>query len=758
MFTGYKWRAFDPPGRTEDMAVQRALAMVREAPLIVDVLQAADDVALAAARDGGRRAAELLTRAIEDPADELTAIAAVHALGRVFDDEADAVLSELLSHERAFLREHASWALAGRLPRLDAIGRLIAVITTGGFPGMLAQRTLGQWARSASDHVALALEGAIAVQADPPIRARLVETLGLVPGALAERSLLRIAADAGEAEATRIVAVGALGDRGAALPEGLAFAEGELGAVARLAALDLDLARTIGGGFEQQSGRRPERGVRVAQLFLHADIDRELTRSGMGDNGGVATLLLRLGDALAATAQVSRVLTLSRGTAAASVAELTRLEAGPAHQLSTVPLLRPPTGGTQAWPARVAAERGIRRALLAHAPVDVLHLRMADVGSMAAETVAHQLGIPVVFTLAPDPHAVIHSLDLTGALTRAGFGAADEQEHYWFRARLVQRLAANSAHNVLFPRPDLKHDLRELLGIEVADEPHRYTVVPEGIDLAVSRAARADVAEVADVRAHRTTVSAEGASDVSPGAGGAVSALLVALADLPAHRQGLPIAISVGRLHRVKGMASVVEAWAGDPALLERCNLVIVGGDLEHPSPDEQDQLDRIRAVVPTGSPAAAGLVLAGHQPNDVVARWLAVAEPGLPPFIGPGGVYVCGSLKEEFGLAVVEAMAAGLVVVAPDGGGPATYVEPGVTGLLVNTRVPAAIGAGLHAALDLAVAPGREQRQARTAEFLDRRLTVQAMARSLATIYTEAAAGPRPTVVSEQPKNRTIR
>ena len=38
----------------------------------------------------------------------------------------------------------------------------------------------------------------------------------------------------------------------------------------------------------------------VAQLFLHADIDPALAAVGAGDNGGIATLLVRLGDALVA--------------------------------------------------------------------------------------------------------------------------------------------------------------------------------------------------------------------------------------------------------------------------------------------------------------------------------------------------------------------------------------------------------------------------------------------------------------------------
>ena len=373
----------------------------------------------------------------------------------------------------------------------------------------------------------------------------------------------------------------------------------------------------------------------------------------------------------------------------------------------------------EAWPARITVTRGIRRVLLALGPVDVLHLRMADVGTLAAQAVAQHLGIPVVFTLAPDPHAVLHALDMTGALDRSNFGTADEQEHYWFRARLVQRLAADAEHVVLFPRQEVRHELRELLGIDVTSEPQRYTVVPEGIDLAVTEAARHDVAQRAAVAA--------------------LHELEELVAGLSPERHGLPLVISVGRLHRVKGMATVIEAWATDPGLRDRCNLVIVGGDLDRPSPDEHGQLQRIAAVLASSPGAAAGLVLAGHRPNDVVARWLAAAHAGLAPLIGPSGAYVCGSLKEEFGLAILEAMAAGLPVVAPAGGGPATYVEDGVTGVLVDTRSAKAVSVAMGAALDLAHAPGRVQRAAR---LVRDQFTVQAMAEALTQVYATVTTG----------------
>lgn len=716
------------------LSLTDALAQIRDAPFLLDAIRSSDALTEAARRDGGPLAVKVLGRVIDDTDDQLTAIAAVHGLGAVFDDGAARRLSGLLSDPRTFLREHAAWALGSRSPRLDAIGRLVAGLAAGGFATVINQRALRRWAQLAPDHIALALEGALLSRDDAAGRARLIDTLSLVPGSISTAALLRIAADEGEPLRPRQAAVAALGDRPADpavldLVTRLAVGSGELAGVARLAAFDLA---------GRHDGRvRGGSGLVVAQLFLHADLDRELSRAGAGDNGGIATMLVRLGDALVDEPGIDRVLTLSRGSVQAAVAALD--EPAAAHVLAPVPLLAEPTDAANAWPLAVAAERGIRRALTAHGRVDVVHLRMADVGSMSAAAVAARLGIPTVFTLAPDPHAVIHALDMTGALTRGTFGTVDEREHYWFRTDLGARLAAGAQHRVLFPRPNLRAQLRDLLGLDVDGDievgtqsraeadgrigesgPGGYSVVPEGIDIAVS---------------------ARALDDVRSGAHPALTELTELVEALPAHRRGLPLAVSVGRLHRVKGMATVVEAWASDPTLRQRCNLLIVGGDLARPSVDEREQLDLIAGVIDRHPATAGGLLLPGHRPNDVVARWMAAAKFGLPNVIAPGGAYVCGSLKEEFGLALVEAMAIGLPVVAPDHGGPATYIEDGVTGFLVDTRSPRAVADGLACALDLTGRPGAEQRAAQAREMVHERFTLTVMARRLAGVYAGVGA-----------------
>jgi glycosyltransferase involved in cell wall biosynthesis len=702
------------------MGILTSLDAVRNADRVIDALRLADELAFDANRDGGARTIRVLTGAVAGD-DQIAAIAAVHALAQVFDAEAEVVLSDLLSDDRAFIREHATWALASRLPRYDTIGRLVATVAAGGFGGMLAQRTLEQWSADAAKHVAIGLEGALLGVTEPEARYRLVETIGLVRHRIASGPLLRIAVDPSEPENVRIAAVSALGQRRSdkevpALLDSLAQGDGVLADVARLAIVDLAAPALPAKSSDRLS---------IAQLFLHADIDAGLEHAGRGDNGGIATLLVRLGDALVARSGDTRVLTMSRGSVGdATDSVMTISEAAEAHVYGRIPLLSEPVQSANAWPLRVAARRGIRRLLRAAGGVDVVHLRMADVGSLAAADVARELDIPVVFTVAPDPHAVINTLDLSGRLSHENFGDIDETEHFWFRARLVQQLAANAAHTVLFPRPKLADDMKTLVGIDISKHPERHSIVPEGIDLGV---VDQGVAEAADFSAGQPATPS-------------LLALESLLGELPAERRGLPIIISVGRFHRVKGMATIVEAWATSP-LRERANLLLVGGDLVTPSADEREQLALIDAIVEPTARREAGLILAGHRPNDVVARWVAAARFGVGELAAPRGIYVCGSLKEEFGIALLEAMGAGLLVVGPDGGGPATYVEQGVTGYLAPTWDPAKLGEAMTTALAAAQGESGEVRALQSRATVEKSFTIQAMATALGEVYRRVDA-----------------
>ena len=150
-----------------------------------------------------------------------------------------------------------------------------------------------------------------------------------------------------------------------------------------------------------------------------------------------------------------------------------------------------------------------------------------------------------------------------------------------------------------------------------------------------------------------------------------------------------------------------MDAWAGDSELRETYNLVIVGGDHEHPTRQEQLVLGEL-SVAAGRHPAAAadGLVLVGHRPHRDVLALMAAARSGVLGIIGRSGVYACASVKEEFGLALLEAMASGLSVLGPASGGPPTYIDDGINGVLTDTGTVEGLREGLRRAESIRTDP----------------------------------------------------
>ena len=592
-----------------------ALEAVRTAPTLLEAMRAASTLADVTAQADGDAVRDLISATLSD--DPLTALAAVHALGVCDDPTAAPVLARLVADDRRPVAEHALDALRHTTPVADALPHLVAATRDGAFTGMLAQRTLEGWAARQPDLVRGALLSGLAATADGDGRARLVETLGLVPGGATTTALMALAADEAEVLPVRAAATAALGDgpaadhSAAALLVSLARNVGPLAQTARLALFDL---RPV------PASRVPE-GLTIVQLFLHSEIDGQLHHSGRGDTGGIATLLVHLGDALLrGESRVARVITVSGGSPDPAQFPSGRASAAPGghvgssllatgHHYAKVPLSGP-VGVSRAWPARVAARRGIRRVLRTAGRVDAIHLRMADVGSMAAAEVADELGIPVVLTLAPDPQALIDARDHAGTLTRAGFDAVDLVEHLWFRDQLLRDLAARASHLVALPAPTGRRRPAAL-----PRDRHRRAARPPQRRRRGHRRGRCRPHRRRDPgwvrtsprvrRRHRRRRARR------------------LLDTLPEDRRALPIVVSVGRLNPVKGMATLVQAWRDDAPAARRCNLLLVGGDLDHPSDEESAELARIDAVVPADDAADQGLLVAGHRPNATTIAWL---------------------------------------------------------------------------------------------------------------------------------------
>jgi phosphatidylinositol alpha-mannosyltransferase len=140
--------------------------------------------------------------------------------------------------------------------------------------------------------------------------------------------------------------------------------------------------------------------------------------------------------------------------------------------------------------------------------------------------------------------------------------------------------------------------------------------------------------------------------------------------DLPLGRRIL----WVNRLDAQKGFPIGLAAFSKVLAEFPDAILVVVG-----------EGKDRETLTLLT-EPARARVEMRGAVPNEQVPSYLAAGEVFVSPAVG----------QESFGIALVEAMAAGLPVVATDIPGFREVVSDGVEGLLVPPRDPEALAAGL--------------------------------------------------------------
>lgn len=141
---------------------------------------------------------------------------------------------------------------------------------------------------------------------------------------------------------------------------------------------------------------------------------------------------------------------------------------------------------------------------------------------------------------------------------------------------------------------------------------------------------------------------------------------------------GAKLAVYTGRLHASKGLTHLVEAWHTVVRQDPTARLWLVGEGPERP------QLVRlIRELELNGNVVLAG---AFDQVDDL----LAAAD-----------LFVLPSLEEGMSLALLEAMAAGLPLVATDIAGNRLLIDSEQQGLLVPTAAPEALARGIRRVLE---------------------------------------------------------
>ncbi len=247
----------------------------------------------------------------------------------------------------------------------------------------------------------------------------------------------------------------------------------------------------------------------------------------------------------------------------------------------------------------------------------------------------------------------------------------------WLFLQIERRLARGTARLIALTDAERRDHLDR--GVGRAD---RFAVIPSGIDLARFR------------RARRQGKAIPTWFDCPP------DAFVVG---------------SVGWLTEIKGHRFLVAAVARLKPEFPQLHLVIVG------SGDQREALTRLAAD--TGVAAAVHLV--GHR--DQIEQCLA----GFDCFVLP-------SLNEGMGRALVEAMAAGLPVIASRVGGIPALIHDGANGLLVPPGDAQALARALRRVVQDPV--GARELGAGAARSIGDNYGIEAMVRKVEDLYREAA------------------
>jgi sucrose-phosphate synthase len=348
-------------------------------------------------------------------------------------------------------------------------------------------------------------------------------------------------------------------------------------------------------------------------------------------------------------------------------------------------------------------------------------------GGLCAALIEERAGIPFSFTA----HSLgAQKMDKMG-IPRDSIAQLDARYH--FSNRLVaERLAMNRSNvNVTSTSQERfnQYTHNAYRGAVDPSDDARFAAIPSGVALHIfDKSARYE-----DEGAVQRLVDASLERDLSPG------------------RVGLPCVVASSRLDPKKNHLALVEAFAGSPTLRESANLVILTGSLENPLEDYSAAKDEERAVLDSLMDVIDRAGMRGEVSMFAVRgqRALAAAYRYLAK---RRSVFALTALYEPFGLAPLEAMAAGLPAVVTKFGGPSESMREGDEeyGILVDptpktwepvctpSRATWKSGSamlGQATAVSSPATPGRERRKA----------TCKRSPAKRATLFKDARKAPRP-------------
>ncbi len=397
-------------------------------------------------------------------------------------------------------------------------------------------------------------------------------------------------------------------------------------------------ALTTDNEFEKQ-------GISIMQSMFYGDFED----SGKGNNGGLAVLLKGLGEEISKDDRVSQVFTIT------ITQELTKpfiSVYGDEHVFIRLPIYLDPSVSDPFIKRELFIKRFIGNFLKqSKIKPDVFHIRFLDNASRAVAHLAKELNKKLVFTLTPDPHR--NMFDGSGQLKEMDFNELIEKLN---KIKIGDELINTSDGIVGIGNAAVKKEL-EMYFPQFTDGNinRRMTMIGEGIQLDQST-------DVERVESYSTR-----------------------FAELnETHKEFFerPVILNVGRLSVLKGQIELLKAWSKSK-LSETHNLLLIGGDLEKPNKEEKKVIDFFKDYLQKHPQFKDRFIHKGAMSNLDIRL---LEESIMKRDFDYPHIYLCSSIKEEFGIAILEAMSMKFLTLGPIKGGVKSYIRNGENGFLIDT------------------------------------------------------------------------
>ncbi len=395
-------------------------------------------------------------------------------------------------------------------------------------------------------------------------------------------------------------------------------------------------------------------GITMAQFMFHGSINQP----GVGDSGGLSTFLNQLGNALVENPNIQQVFTFVTVPYSPSEHRPPLQSLSRTHLLVNIPVHDSDQIGKEdflAYPLQLKILLGLLLREINPLP-DVFHLRLNDTLTRVASELAEEMNIKTVLTLTADPHRAIEK-----HYENRTYLQPDEYpilNQALFRVLLADQLLRQSNSVVILPsRQGIVDLLPYFPQLPQLSQQKLFATIPEGIEITPKNRNAGDSANSILTKLRRSGPDSS-----------------------HTHR---PLILNVGRLSPIKQQNILVEAWL-NTELWRTVDLVLIGGSASNPNPTEQKMLRTIQELLERKPEAKPYFFLLPALPNSQIRELenhLAIHYPFAQP-----PLYVCSSLKEEFGIAILEAMSAGWLVIGPQAGGLSSYIEDGKNGFLADT------------------------------------------------------------------------